>query len=279
MASRAAGIATVAVLGYLSVCTYMWSTQIQHVFLPSPIIQTTPDRLGMKYEELRIPVGSGADKGDLNAWWVHANKLGAPAVLYLHGNENNIGAHLEGAKRFHTLGLNVLLVDYRGYGKSTGGDPSEVKVYEDAETAWQYLLKQRGVKAQQIFIYGNSLGGAIGIDLAVHHADAAGLIAESTFTSMADMGRLVYGYLPVDLLLNQRFESLEKIPRLRIPVLLIHGKEDKKIPYQMSQQLFAAAPQPKQLVLIEGGEHGNSGRIGWPVYRETVSEFIGKYAR
>jgi fermentation-respiration switch protein FrsA (DUF1100 family) len=270
--------AVVIALLYVAACGYMWATQVEHVFEPTPVFQTTPDRLGMKFEELRIPVGSGADKSELYGWWVPAEEANTPTFLYLHGNFRNIGNNLEHTQRLHNLGYNVLLVDYRGYGKSAGSKPSEAKVYEDAEAAWQYLLKQRGVKPQQAFIYGHSLGGGIAIDLAVHHPEAAGLITESTITSMVDMGKLEYGYLPIDWLINQRFESLEKVSLLRIPVLFIHGTWDKKIPYQMAQQLYAAAPQPKTLTLIEGGEHNNTGTIGWIEYRNAVMAFVKQYA-
>lgn len=268
----------VVMLLYVSGCGYMWATQREHVFEPEPVLQTTPDRLGMKFEELRIPVGSGADKGELYGWWVPSAYSAAPTVLYFHGNYRNIGYNLEHTLRLHNLGYNVLLADYRGYGKSSGGKPNEAKVYEDAEAAWQYLLNVRGVKPQQAFIYGHSLGGAIAIDLAVHHPEAAGLITESTFTSMQAMGELEYGYLPVGSLINQRFESLQKIAGLKIPVLLIHGTWDKKIPVNMAQQLYAAAPQPKTLTLIEGGEHSNSGAVGLVEYRQAVSAFVKQYS-
>jgi pimeloyl-ACP methyl ester carboxylesterase len=277
--TRRLSIGAVAiVVVYAAACTYMWATQLDHVFEPELLLQTTPDRLGMKFEELRIPVGSGADRGELQAWWIPAGQPNAPTLLYLHGNYRNIGNNLEHTLRLHNLGFNVLLSDYRGYGKSSGGRPNEAKVYEDAEAAWQYLLKQRGVKPQQAFIYGHSLGGAIAIDLAMHHPEAAGLIIESSFTSAVEMGKLAYPFLPVDWLLDQRFDALKKISRLKIPVLLIHGTWDKRVPVQMAQQLYAAAPQPKTLTLIEGGEHNNSGAVGWTEYRDAVTAFVKQYA-
>lgn len=269
---------------YLAACGYMWDTQLEHVFVPEPDLQATPDRLGMKYEELRIPVGHGADQGELYAWWIPAEGRSrhvtgdAPTLLYLHGNYRNISNNLDHTQRLHNLGYNILLADYRGFGKSSGGKPNEAKVYEDAEAAWQYLVKQRGVKPQRAFIYGHSLGGAVAIDLASHHPEAAGLIAESTFTSMQAMGELEYGFLPVRWLLNQRFDSLQKMPGLKLPLLLIHGTWDTRTPARMAQQLYAAAPQPKALALIEGGEHNNSGAVGWTEYRAAVSAFVQRYA-
>lgn len=277
---RIGALAVMLLMAYASARVYgIWDTQRESIFEPAVVLQTSPARLGAPFDELRIPSGSGAERGDLHAWWVPAEKTNAPTMLYLHGNSRNISYNLENALRYHTLGCNLLLVDYRGYGRSTGGKPSEAKVYEDAEAAWQYLLKQRGVKPQQAFIYGHSLGGAVAIDLALRHPEAAGLIAESTFTSMQAMGELEYGFLPVGLLLNQRFEALQKIPKLKIPLLLIHGTWDKKVPVKMAQQLFEAAPQPKTLVLIEGGEHSNNAAVGWVEYRDAVSAFVRQYAR
>lgn len=278
MRRLAAGMGVLALL-YASVCGYMWATQIEQVFEPTAELQTTPERMGMKYDELHIPTGSGADAGELDAWWVPSDKTDAPTILYLHGNDRNLSNNLEHTQRLHNLGYNVLVADYRGYGKSSGGKPSETRVYEDAEAVWQYLFRQRGVYPRQTFIYGHSLGGAIAINLAVHHPEAAGLIAESTFTSMQAMGELEYGFLPVGWLLNQRFESLKKMPQLKIPVLLIHGTWDKRVPVEMAKQLYAAAPEPRTLVLIEGGEHNNSGAIGWIEYRDAVSAFVIKNAR
>ena len=273
----------VSALLYLFACAYMWSTQQQHIFEPSPLLQTTPDRVGMRFEEVRIPSGNGAERGELYGWWIPAVQADAPALLFLHGNDKNIGYgyDLDNAGRMHSLGYNLLMIDYRGYGKSTGGAPSEAKVYEDAETAWNYLLKQRASAPQHTFIYGHSLGGAIAIDLAVRHPEAAGLIVESTFSSMSDMGKHEYSYLrylPVDWLLNQHFDSLEKVGKLKTPVLFIHGTWDKRIPWQMSRQLFDTAPQPKSLKLIEGGEHGNNSRIAWVEYRDALNAFVQKYA-
>ena len=263
---------------YLAICVYMWNTQREHIFEPTLLLQTTPDRLGMKFEELRIPVGSGADRGELQAWWLPADRENAETLLYLHGNDRNIGNNLEHALRLHNYGFNLLLPDYRGFGNSNGGSPSEAKVYEDAEAAWQYLVRKRGVSPGKIIIYGHSLGGAVAIDLAVRHPEAAGLIAESTFTSMTDMGRLTYPLLPVDWLLNQRFDSLKKITQLKIPVLLIHGTWDSRVPVEMSQRLFDAAPQPKELVLIRGGEHSNSAAVGLVEYHNAVTDFVRRYA-
>ncbi len=270
------GLGVVAIL-YVAACAYMWAMQKQIVFLPSPIFQTTPDRLGMKFENLHFAVGEGAEKAEIHGWWIPSDRMNAVTLLYLHGNYRNIANNLEHTLRLHNLGYNVLLVDYRGFGKSTG-KPSEENAYQDAEAAWQYLLKVRNIKPTQAFIYGHSLGGSIAVDLAIHHPEAAGVVTESTFTSMQAMGEVEYGFLPVGLLLNQRFNTIEKIKKLNVPLLMIHGTWDKKVPVGMAKQLYAAAPQPKSLLLIEGGEHNNSGTIAWLEYRDALSAFVTKYS-
>lgn len=268
-----------AVLAYLLVCGYMWATQRQKIFKPMALLQTTPERLGMKFEEVHIPSGSGAEHGDLFAWWIPAASTDAPTLLYLHGNDSNISAPLDmdRAARLHSMGYNLLMIDYRGYGKSTGSEPAESRVYEDAEASWDYLIKQRASDPKRTFIFGHSLGGAIAIDLGVHHPEAAGVVAESNFTSLVDMGEREYPYLPVESLLNQRFDSLSKIGSLKIPLLLIHGTWDSLVPYQMSQRLFERAPQQKALKLIDGGEHNNNDIIAPLEYRAAVGEFIQHY--
>jgi pimeloyl-ACP methyl ester carboxylesterase len=199
-------------------------------------------------------------------------------VLYLHGNGSNVGANVEHANRFHRLGLSVFTIDYRGYGKSQGDFPSESQVYEDAQLAWDYLVKQRGVNPHQIYIYGHSLGGAIGIDLAVRHPEAAGLIVEGSFTStraMVDFQKGLFWLFPIDLLLRQRFDSLSKVDRLQMPVLFIHGTADNVVPVEMSKKLFDAAPDPKQLYIVPDGGHNNVAQLGGAEYLQIVSQFLG----
>ena len=267
-----------AALVYLALCFFMWQTQRHFIFLPSQVLQTTPDRVGIPhYEVVHIPSGSGSERGELYGWWLPAAQPNAPTLLYLHGNGENISQSLFKGDQLYGMGYNLLLVDYRGYGESTGGEPSEAKSYEDADAAWNYLLKRAG-RNKSIFIYGHSLGGAIAIDLAIHHPEATGLIAESTFTTMSDMGKRQYNFLPVDLLLNQRFDSLGKVGRLKIPVLYIHGMLDTLIPYGMSERLFEKSPQPKFFKTIKGGGHDDSSTVGWTEYRDAVGEFVKKYA-
>lgn len=218
----------------------------------------------------------------MHGWWIPGPVEDADVLLYLHGNGINIGANVEHASRMHQLGFSVLLVDYRGYGRSGGEFPSEAQIYVDAQAAWNYLIYQRQVKPEHIFIYGHSLGGAVAIDLAMRHPEAAGLIVDSSFTSVREVVRLgnKFWMFPVDLLLNQRFDSIDKVKWLRMPVLFIHGTADDLIPFQMSERLFAAAASPKQLALIPAGGHINSAEIDGPRYRAAIRTLVDRvYSR
>lgn len=264
---------------FLGACVVFWSSQNHFIFEPATAMQTTPARVGLNAEEFYIHSGTGSESGELFSWWIPAASSNAPTMLYLHGNDKNIGyaRELEYARGMHGQGYNVLMIDYRGYGKSKGGKPSEAKVYEDAESAWNYLVKQRGISPNRIFIYGHSLGGAIAIDLAVRHPEAAGIIEESSFTSMPAIASATgYGFMPTDLLVHERFDSLSKVPQLKIPLLIIHGTWDKTVPYQMGEELFAAAPQPKTIELIEGGGHENSCIVGRVRCGQVFSSFVSQ---
>jgi hypothetical protein len=261
---------------YLAVCVRVLVRQEYIIIDPRHTPEGTP--CPVNGEEVFIPVGSGRDQGELHACWVPAADADAPTFLYLHGQTHNNSTHPEHAQRLHQLGYHVLMVDYRGFGKSRdGGKPSEPKLYEDAEAAWKYLAHVRGIQPEHIFIYGHSLGGAIAVELATHHPDAAGLVAESAFTSVLAMARRNYRYLPVGWLVRLRFNSLGRVRTLKVPVLFIHGKLDEKVPFEMAEEFYAAAPEPKELLPIEGGDHANSGAIGWVEYKNRVTAFVREH--
>jgi uncharacterized protein len=262
-------------IGYLTVCLLLWAGQARLMFFPSPALKATPASIGLTYETVWLPM----PVGQIESWWIPATPH-APVVLYFHGNSSNLGDLVNRAHRLHQLGVAVLLIDYRGYGRSSGAFPSEASVYEDAAAAWHYLTQTRQIAPNRIVLYGQSLGGAVAIELALRHPDAAGLIVESTFTSMRSMvaWRLPVPLLPFDWLLTQRFDSLSKVGLLQVPILLIHGMADETIPASMSQTLFTAAPQPKQLLLIPGANHNNLAQQGGEVYLQTLKAFIQRFA-
>ncbi|MGA8280237.1 MAG: alpha/beta fold hydrolase [Desulfobacterales bacterium] len=274
-------VAGLIVLAYALGCAYLWSQQTRFIFMPARDITSTPADTGLPYEDVFIPVADDSGGVErLHAWWIPAGTAGRSTLLYLHGSALNIGANVEHAKRFHGLGFAVLLLSYRGYGRSDGDFPSETKVYQDAEAAWQYLVTKREIAPDDIVIYGHSLGGAVAIDLAVRHPAARGLIVEATFTSIYDMAARggAYRVFPLGLILTQRFDSLSKVDRLRVPVLYLHGTDDSVAPFDMSRRLYEHTRAPKRLQLILGGGHNNSARVGGSVYLQAVKEFLDMVA-
>jgi uncharacterized protein len=197
-------------------------------------------------------------------------------LLYLHGNGSNNGDLTEIAAILHELEVSVLLIDYRGYGRSSPVFPNETRVYQDAEAAWQYLTQEQKIKPQQIFIYGHSLGGAIAIELASKHPDVAGLITEGTFTSVKDLASLLPGLkiFPLSLLVTQHFDSITKIKSLQTPILILHGAGDRTIPPSMAKELYAAAPEPKYLAIFAEAGHNNLPELDLQQYLFTLQRFI-----
>jgi uncharacterized protein len=262
---------------YTSACVFLFFIQTRMIFVPTAVIEKTPELFNLQYEEVWLPVFNSTGKAErIHGWWIKANQPESKVLLYLHGNGFNIGANIAQAKIFQQMGFSVLLIDYRGYGRSEGSFPSEVQVYQDAATAWNYLVKDKKIPPSQILIYGHSLGGAIAIDLAAKYPDAAGLIVESTFTSIIQVidYRNTFWMFPVDLILTQGFESIDKVSKLKMPILFIHGTADSTIPAFMSEQLYNAAPEPKQLILIDGAGHNNVANAAPYQYVQGVKSFL-----
>lgn len=272
-------IASLAAAVYLAVCLAVRLYQTRLIFFPSPHITTTPADLGLPYETVRLPI---AETGEwVQGWWIPSDRPHSLTVLQLHGNSHNIGANVHQAARLRTLGLSVFSIDYRGYGESRGRFPNEARVYDDADLAWHYLTQQRHIPEQNILLYGHSLGGAIAIELASRHPNLAGLIIQSSFTSMGEMvshATLFDRFLPMQLILTQHFDSLSKVRSLRPPVLYIHGKDDPTIPYQCSEALQAATASPSQIVLIPHADHNNVGDVAGDRYLDILEHWLNSLA-
>lgn len=261
--------------GYLLLCLALCLWQRRLMFFPSSVLPVTPATFDRAYQDVWIPLGRG--QAQLHSWWLpaHGQDTGL-TLLYLHGNSGNLSTNLGLASTFQSLGLSVLMVDYRGYGLSTGPFPSETRMYQDAIAGWHYLTETQGIPPESIVIFGHSIGGAIAIDLALQTPQAAGLIVEGSFTSMKDMAAIAgYGrWLPLDWLLTQRFDSLQKVPSLELPVLFIHGLADQSVPADMSRRLYQAAPQPKSLWLVPGADHNNVYEVANPEYGSRILQFL-----
>lgn len=263
----------IGAIAYLGCSILLLKLQKRFIFFPSVYFQTSPANNGIFYQDVWLPVNDSDDL--LHGWWIptQAHKIGT--LLFLHGNGANISANIYQALIFQKMGFDVLLIDYRGYGKSTGDFPSEESVYEDARVAWDYLVKSKNIKPQNIFVYGHSLGGAIAIELATQTPQAAGLIIDGSFTSIRDMIRYkrVYEIFLVNLLLNQRFDSINKVQSLPMPLLFIHGEDDRIVPVRMSQSLYDAATSAKKLLLVPDAGHNNVAEVSGRTYLETVKDF------
>lgn len=261
-------------IGYSLLCVALYFQQQRVMFFPTKQLEHTPSLYQLKYQDVWIPISKQNGQTDrLHGWWIPADKPDAPVMLYFHHNAINIGANVSQALQFQKLGYSIFLFDYRGFGQSEGNFPTEPQLYEDAQAAWNYLTQARKIPSNRIVIYGHSVGGAIAIDLAVKHPEAAALIMQSSFTSMRDMTKRfgVYWFLPIELLLQQRFESLEKMKSIKMPVLVITGTEDIQIPVEMGERLHAAAPEFKQLMIIQGRGHDNHMP---EQYKQRVKQFI-----
>jgi uncharacterized protein len=266
-------IVVFAGVGYAAACAYLWAWQREIIFLPEPSALHSPAEIGATYQSVRIPVGTA---GFLDAWWLPPPlpESAPAAVLYLHGNEGNLAREVDRLQALHQLGLPILAIDYRGYGRSSGPAPSETQLYEDAAAAWNYLTRLRGLEPTQLVIYGHSLGGAVAAELALRQPAACAIMLESTFTSMADMGRLRYPMFPIDWLLNQRFDTARRVARLRQPIVIVHGTRDDIVPAGMAERLFAAAGAPKRLLLVHGAGHEDALQNAGQLIHEVITQLV-----
>ncbi|BAZ11029.1 phospholipase/carboxylesterase [Calothrix sp. NIES-4071] len=262
---------------YIAVCLFLYARQHKYLFYPSSNIEKTPAVYNVPFEEVWIPVSSKGKIEQMYGWWMDNSKYSnGKVLLYLHGNAANIGANVYAASGYYKAGFSVLLIDYRGFGLSVGRHPTESRVYEDANYAWNYLVTEKKVPAHNIYIYGHSLGGAVAIELATKQKEAAGLIVESTFTSIRDViiARKLFRFFPVKLILKQNFDSISKISSIKIPILLIHGAEDSTVPAFMSKQLYNLAPEPKEIIIVPGANHNNVGEFAPSLYLKAVQSFL-----
>lgn len=263
---------SVSVTLYISLCLLLRWGQTKLIFFPDNYIESTPQDYGLNYQDIWLSLGEDRVHG----WWIPAAQASKPTLLYFHGNGSNNGDLTQIAAILHQLEVSLLLIDYRGYGKSSPIFPNETRVSEDAEVAWQYLTQERKIKPQQIFVYGQSLGGAIAIELATKHPDLAGLITEGTFTSIQDMAGLMPGIklFPLNLLVTQRFDSITKIKSLQTPILILHGAGDRTIPPLMAKELYAAAPEPKYIEIFARAGHNNLPESNEQKYLLVLQQFM-----
>jgi alpha-beta hydrolase superfamily lysophospholipase len=270
-----AALAIAALLA--SGCIGLEQKERELTFRPSHAEAVWYSGLPAGVQEVSLPVGASPDAPKIHAWWWPDADPVAPVVFYLHGARWNLTGNLNRITQLHQFGFSVFAIDYRGFGKSDGDLPSEATVYEDARAGWDWVVAREPDLARR-FIYGHSLGGAVAVDLAAKLAGGAdgarGLIIESTFTNFAEMtSEITRGLFP-SAMLSQKFDSVGKIARVRMPVLVVHGQGDRFVPVRFSEALFAAAPTPKRLLLVPNGSHNNSLSIGSSEYHRALIDFF-----
>ncbi|WP_225907484.1 alpha/beta hydrolase [Leptolyngbya sp. BL0902] len=249
------------------------------MYLPTALDPLTPADWGIDYDEVWIPVEADGAAGQLHGWWLPAEASPGLTVLYLHGNSGSIASNISQVQRLRLLGVSVLTVDYRGYGRSSGPFPNEARLYADAMAAYNFLIREKAVDPHHLIVYGHSLGGALAINLAIHASSLAGVVVEGTFTSMGDMAeRSAYqNWFPVRTILTQHFESLAKVPHLTMPTLYIHGLADASVPATMGQALYQATPAPKELWLVPNADHNDLISQAGADFDHHLRQFIQRH--
>lgn len=255
-------LAAALVAGGIAGCASLDAWQRQAIFNPATEAPRWAAEPPAGTEDLFIALPGGER---LHLWYLpQPDGAAAPTLLYLHGARWNMSGSVFRIARWHALGFNVLAVDYRGFGQSSALLPSEGSAREDARAAWQELERRQPDPARR-YLYGHSLGGALAIDLAASLPDTAlaGVVVESTFTSIPDLVRgMRWGWVPgVGLAVTQRFDSSARIAAVQAPLLILHGTADAVVPHTMADALLAQATTPrKRLVKFEGGSHSGYGR-------------------
>jgi uncharacterized protein len=238
------------------------------LYFPARALLETPASAGLDYRDLTPET---ADGERLHGWWIGARGDRLGHLLLCHGNAGNVGDRVLHAKLLTAAGFDVLLFDYRGYGRSSGR-PSEEGTYQDARAALACLLDQPGVDSARVFYIGESLGGAIAVDLALERPPA-GLMLLSAFTGVRQVGRVHYPFVPAALI-PDAYPALRRIGRLRAPLLVLHGDRDDIVPLAQGRALFEAAPEPKRLHVFPGLGHNDLVSGAGAEFAEVIAAWV-----
>lgn len=262
-----------SLLGFLVIGVLGWVYVFQErmVYFPAAVLDATPAEAGLSYEDVAL---TAADGTALHGWFVPADGAARGAVLFCHGNAGNIAGRLDTLGLLHGLGFHVLLFDYRGYGRSEG-QPSERGTYRDAEAAWKHLVEARGVAPECVVVHGRSLGGGVAAWLAARRNPGA-LILESTFTSMREMGKRAYPFLP-GFLARIRYDTLDALDEVACPLLVAHGAGDELVPVEFGRRLYEAYDGPKRFLPLRGG-HNDGYLVTGGAYVQAVDDFLREVA-
>jgi len=259
----------IVVVVYVVFGAGLYFFQSYAVFMPSDEEADTPADAGLAFDEVTLATPGGAK---IDAWYVPARRHGGLYTLvFCHGNAGNMSHRVGSIDTFSDLGLNVLIFDYPGYGRSEG-TVSEEGTYQAAEAAWRHLVETRNISPNKIVIFGRSLGGAVAANLA-HAHEPAGLILESTFTSVPDMGAKLYPFLPVRWLCRISYDTRAIIGEINCPILVVHSPDDDMVPYELGRAVFDAAGEPKTFLDIEG-THNEGVVVSDRIYTDGLAKFL-----
>jgi alpha-beta hydrolase superfamily lysophospholipase len=272
--------AAIVCVAALAGCTTFDEQQSKWIFQPGDRTWWAGAQAAEGMTDVWIDYTSAADRVPVRLhglWLDHAGDRpghDAPVLLYLHGARWDVRSSASRMRRLHALGFSVLGIDYRGFGRSSPGLPSEDRADEDARAAWRWLAeRQPGARR---YLFGHSLGSAVAVRLASEAKDAAGVIVEGSFTSIPDLvATMKWGWLPVGGFITQRFDAASRVGEVGAPLLVVHGSRDDLIEPALGRALYERAREPKRFLLVEGGTHHDTSAVGLADYRRAVADLFG----
>ncbi len=247
------------------------------IFHPDKDLYITPGDWGLEYDDVTFRTEDGLK---LNGWFIPGKTKSMTAdnlftLLWFHGNAGNISHRLENIKMLYDrVHINIFIFDYRQYGKSEG-KISEQGTYIDAGAALKYLQSRKDINHERIIIFGRSVGSAVAVDLAVKGKCCA-LILETPFTSMKDLAKSLYPFLPIGYILQTKYDSISKISDIKVPTLIMHGDKDELVPIEQGRKLYESANEPKKFYTIPGATHNDTYIVGGEEYFDVIRKFVDK---
>lgn len=253
---------------YGLICVGVFLVQDRLLFRPTSELERTPDQVGLEFEEQWLEAGPGER---IHAWRIRPAHPRA-RVLFLHGNEGNVADRLDSLQVLHSLGLDVLALDYPGYGRSTG-TPTEEGCYRAARQGFEALRAEE--PTLPLIVWGRSMGGGVASSL-IGEAGVSALILEATFTCMADVAQMRYPWLPARHLTRLHFPTIERLAGIDIPVLVVHSREDEMLPFAHGEALALAAGPQATFVPITGS-HGRGYFTSGEAYLGPLRGFLDEH--
>lgn len=265
----------VIAVGYASLVLTVWLGLNRLIFHPQKELAATPAAYNLAYDDLRLTTEDGLN---LHAWFIPApeGKARPQTILFLHGNAGNMASMLGRAELMNHEGFAVMMLDYRGYGQSQGS-PAEAGLYLDSQAAWRWLTETGDRSPEQIIIWGYSLGGGTASWLASREPLAAGLVLESTFTSVTDVAAHYAPWLPTHLIMGQSFDTLSRLPDITGPLMVMHSPEDRVVPYKFGRQVFESYQGPKMFAELSGPHLDGFAQQGSLLYRQALNRLAAGF--